>query len=96
MVVFNQTGTDTDPLFTLLYDGPMKLVLDAINSQKDERSQKPDADLTRQRIHQHDDFVTKLILDEAKVRLEKASDTQSMRLKVRAPNGGRSAVNSPQ
>lgn len=96
MVVFNQTGTDTDPLFTLLYDGPMKLVLDAINSQKDERSQKLDEDLTRQRIHQHDDFVTKLILEEAKVRLEKVSDAQSMRLKVRVSNRERSAVNSAQ
>ena len=69
----------------------MKLVIQAINSQKGERSQKLDTDLTRQRIQQHDDFVSKLILNEAKVLLEITPDKQLMRLKVRDSNGLRTA-----
>lgn len=34
ILVFHQTGTDTDPKFELLFDGPMKLILDSIKESE--------------------------------------------------------------
>jgi len=83
MLVFNQTGTDTDPKFSLLYDGPMQLVLEIIGARTKDSEHKDRTAAQSEHPRELEEYVTVKVLQAAKVKLEGIDGGLTLRLKMR-------------
>jgi len=83
MLAFNQTGTDTDPKFSLLYDGPMQLVLEIIGARTTDSQYKDRTAAQSEHPRELEEYVTVKVLQAAKVKLEGIDGGSTLRLKMR-------------